>query len=56
MRAWLKNANFPEPNSDIDPILKLETQVLAGGYYFVPPVATPSQQWNWQLPGVRGLT
>ena len=52
MRAWLKNTNFPVPNSGIDPILALETQVLAGGYYFVLPVADPTQPWNWQVPGL----
>jgi deferrochelatase/peroxidase EfeB len=52
MRAWLKNTNFPEPNTGIDPILALETQVLCGGYYFIPPVAEPSQPWNWVIPGV----
>lgn len=52
MRAWLKNTNFPEPNSGIDPLLALETQVIAGGYYFVPPVSDPSQPWNWVIPGL----
>jgi deferrochelatase/peroxidase EfeB len=52
MRAWVKNPNFPEPNSGMDPLLAFETAVLAGGYYFVPPVADPTQPWNIQLPGV----
>lgn len=52
MRAWLKNTNFPEPNSGVDPLLAMESSVLAGGYYFVPPVADPSQPWNIQIPGV----
>jgi deferrochelatase/peroxidase EfeB len=52
MRAWLKNSDFPQPNSGIDPILALETQVLCGGYYFVPPVADRGQPWNWVVPGV----
>jgi deferrochelatase/peroxidase EfeB len=51
MRAWLKNVNFPTPNAGVDPILALETQILAGGYYFVPPVADPAQPWNYQVPG-----
>lgn len=51
MRAWLKNPNFPAPNNDIDPLLKIET-VLTGGYYFVPPVARPDQPWNWVIPGI----
>ena len=52
LRAWLKNPDFPEPNSDVDPLLKLESGVLAGGYYFVPPVADPTEPWNIQVPGV----
>jgi deferrochelatase/peroxidase EfeB len=52
LQAWLKNQNFPEPQSGVDPILALEAQVLAGGYYFVPPVASPDERWNWQIPGL----
>jgi len=52
MRAWLKNPDFPVPGSGVDPILGNEAQVLAGGYYFVPPVADPPQPWNWRIPGV----
>lgn len=52
MRAWLKNPNFPEPNTGPDPLLSIETGVLAGGYYFVPPVVDPDEPWNIQLPGV----
>jgi deferrochelatase/peroxidase EfeB len=52
MRAWLKNKDFPEPNSGVDPILVLESVVVSGGYYFVPPVQAPDQPWNWQIPGV----
>jgi len=50
MRAWLKNPNFPSPGAGVDPILSIGSQVLAGGYYFVPPVVDPSQPWNWALP------
>lgn len=52
MRAWLKNPNFPTSGSDIDPLLKIESGVLAGGYYFAPPVAKPDQPWNWIIPGI----
>jgi deferrochelatase/peroxidase EfeB len=52
MRAWLKNPNFPQPNTGVDPLFGMETGVLAGGYYFVPPVADPTQPWNIQIPGV----
>jgi deferrochelatase/peroxidase EfeB len=50
MRAWLKNPNFPSINAGNDPLLQLESQVLAGGYYFVPPVVDQGQPWNWALP------
>ncbi|MDA8047552.1 MAG: Dyp-type peroxidase [Actinomycetota bacterium] len=56
MKAWLKNPNFPVPNAGIDPLLNLEvqaspgiSQVIAGGYYFVPPVSDPDQPWAWKL-------
>lgn len=56
MKAWLKNPNFPLPNAGIDPLLKLEmqaspgvSQVIAGGYYFVPPLADPTRPWSWKL-------
>ena len=52
MRAWVKNPNFPQPNSGVDPLLALETQVFAGGYYFVPPVTEADQPWNWSIPGL----
>jgi deferrochelatase/peroxidase EfeB len=52
MRAWLKNPDFPTPRSGVDPILALETQVLAGGYYFVPPVSDAESPWDWQVPGI----
>ncbi len=51
MRAWLKNPNFPQPNSGVDPLLGMESGVLAGGYYFIPPVSEPGEPWNIQLPG-----
>jgi deferrochelatase/peroxidase EfeB len=56
MRAWLKNPNFPAPDSDIDPLLKIESTVIAGGYYFVPPVAQADQPWNWIIPGITTVT
>lgn len=49
MRAWLKNPNFPTANAGIDPLLTLD-HAVTGGYYFVLPVATPSQPWKWALP------
>ena len=55
MRAWLKNPNFPTPGSDVDPLLKIESAVLAGGYYFVPPVTQPNQPWNWIIPGIPAV-
>jgi deferrochelatase/peroxidase EfeB len=57
MKAWLKNPNFPLPGSGVDPLLQHELQaspgvssVLAGGYYFVPPLVSAGQPWNWSLP------
>lgn len=56
MKAWLKNPNFPVPGAGIDPLLNLEvqasqgiSQVIAGGYYFVPPLNDPEQPWSWKL-------
>jgi deferrochelatase/peroxidase EfeB len=39
--AWLKNPDFPTGGSGTDPLLAFETGVLAGGYFFVPPLADP---------------
>jgi deferrochelatase/peroxidase EfeB len=52
MRAWLKNPNFPQTGSGVDPLLALESQTLAGGYYFVPPVSDPNERWNFQIPSI----
>lgn len=50
MMAWLKNQDFPSPGAGIDPLLAFESQVLAGGNYFVPPVSDPGKPWDWVLP------
>jgi hypothetical protein len=45
MRAWLFNADFPAVGSGIDPILKFESAVLAGGY-LLPPLSNSTQGWS----------
>lgn len=48
--AWLNNPQFPHPGAGTDPLLAFETQILAGGYYFVPPLSDPKDPTTWQLP------
>lgn len=50
MRAWLRNPDFPSVGAGIDPLLALDTQVLAGGYYFVPPLTDTRKPWSWTVP------
>lgn len=50
LAAWLKNPDFPVAGSGIDPLLKFETGVIAGGYFFVPPLVNPEEPWSWDLP------
>jgi hypothetical protein len=50
MRAWLKNQDFPVPQSGVDPIFAFENAVLAGGCYVVAPIGDPSQPWNFVIP------
>ena len=50
LAAWLKNPNFPVQGSGIDPLLAFESGVIAGGYFFVPPLQDPDQPWSWVLP------
>jgi deferrochelatase/peroxidase EfeB len=50
MRAWLRNTDFPTPGAGADPLLAFETSVLAGGYYFVPPITTTGEPWSWAVP------
>jgi deferrochelatase/peroxidase EfeB len=52
VQGWLKNPNFPQPNAGVDPLLSQETSVVAGGFYFVPPVADPDQPWTFVIPGL----
>lgn len=48
-RAWTTNPNFPTPGSGTDPLRDYE-QVLCGGYFFVPPIASAAKPWSWVLP------
>ena len=50
VRAWMRNPNFPAQNSGPDRIFRFEKQVIAGGYYFVPPLERRTQPWSWILP------
>jgi deferrochelatase/peroxidase EfeB len=50
MRAWMKNENFPSPGAGRDRLLDFDATVIAGGYYFVPPIANRNEPWTWILP------
>lgn len=49
-RAWMRNPNFPDTGSGPDRLFRFEKQILAGGYYFVPPIENPNQPWSWTVP------
>lgn len=49
-RAWMRNENFPTPGIGVDPLFSFESEVLSGGYYFVPPLSDPCQPWSWIVP------
>lgn len=53
-RAWMRNPNFPHPGAGVDRLLAFDTRVLAGGYYFVPPIRRKDQPWSWILPPAAG--
>jgi deferrochelatase/peroxidase EfeB len=48
-RAWTTNPNFPHPDAGIDALRRFE-HVLAGGYYFVPPLQRANEPWSWIIP------
>lgn len=49
-RAWMRNPNFPTQGAGADRLFKFENRVIAGGYYFVPPVEHRNQPWSWIIP------
>lgn len=49
-RAWLTNPDFPHPGAGVDRLKAFDTQVLAGGYYFVPPLDDHRHPWTWHVP------
>lgn len=48
--AWLTNPDFPRPGAGVDRLRAFDSHVLAGGYYFVPPLDEPSHPWSWHVP------
>jgi deferrochelatase/peroxidase EfeB len=48
-RAWTANENFPAPGSGVDAFRQFE-HVIAGGYFFVPPLERAREPWSWILP------
>jgi deferrochelatase/peroxidase EfeB len=48
-RAWTTNAEFPVPGTGVDQLRRFES-VICGGYFFVPPLDSPSQPWSWHVP------
>jgi deferrochelatase/peroxidase EfeB len=49
-RAWMRNSNFPVPNAGPDALFAFESQVICGGYYFVPGLSDPCDATSWLLP------
>ena len=48
-RAWTANADFPHPGAGQDALRSFE-HVIAGGYYFVPPLDHVTRPWSWIVP------
>jgi deferrochelatase/peroxidase EfeB len=48
--GWMVNENFPQPGTGQDALRRYESEVLAGGYYFVPALTNARQPWSWSLP------
>ena len=40
----------PHSGAGTDPLLAFETQIFAGGFYFVPPLSDPKDPITWLLP------
>ncbi len=49
-RAWMRNADFPTQGAGVDHLLGFESGVIAGGYYFAPPLKEANKAWTWSLP------
>lgn len=51
-RGWLTNDDFPsaDPSTGPDLLREFDKPVLAGGYYFVPPLEHPHDPWSWIVP------
>lgn len=49
-RGWLNNPDFPTPGAGVDRLRRFDTHVLAGGYYFVPPLDDEHKPWTWHVP------
>lgn len=49
-RAWLTNPDFPRPGAGVDRLRAFDATVMAGGYYFVPPLDAAHEPWSWHVP------
>lgn len=49
-RGWITNPNFPRHGAGVDRLRQFDTHVLAGGYYFVPPLDDEGKPWTWHVP------
>jgi Dyp-type peroxidase family len=53
-RGWITNPHFPHPDAGIDRLRQFDTHVLAGGYYFIPPLDDKRKPWTWHVPPASG--
>lgn len=53
LRAWLRNPDFPAVGAGPDPLMAIDSEVFAGGYYFVPPLADVRKPWTWTIPAAE---
>ncbi len=49
-RACMRNPNFPREGAGTDRLLDFDRTVVAGGYFFVPPITNKNKPWTWRLP------
>lgn len=51
--GWTTNPNFPAPGTGVDLLRAFDSDVLAGGYYFVPPLDDHRHPWSWHIPAAE---
>jgi Dyp-type peroxidase family len=50
-RAWINNKDFPHVGAGPDLLMSrfIESRLVCGGYYFVPPLEHEHEPWSWRV-------